>query len=94
MYGGQETLFTDCREEALNPTDQDGVSSTPIGSQWYYCIPPEVIIYGDGYGTAGTAVVSPTDGSILTISVTNPGANYTKNPTVEIKDNSNYGSGV
>lgn len=94
MYGGQETLFADCREEALNPTDQDGVSSTPIGSQWYYCIPPEVIIYGDGYGAAGTAVVSPTDGSILTISVTNPGANYTKNPTVEIKDNSNYGSGA
>lgn len=94
MYGGQETLFADCREEILNPDSQDVLSSVPIGSQWYYCIPPEVVIYGDGYGAKGTAVVSPTDGSILTISVTDPGKNYTKNPSVEIIDNSNYGSGA
>lgn len=94
MYGGEETLFADCREEILNPDNQDGISSVPPGSQWYYCIPPEVVIYGDGYGAKAAPIVNPTTGSILTIKVTDPGKNYSKNPTVEIVDKSNYGSGA
>jgi hypothetical protein len=94
MYGGQETIFKDCRETIINPQTQSDVGSLPLGTKWYYCIPPTITIYGDGIGARAQAVVEPTLGSILTIKVLDPGKYYTKDPSVSIVDNTNFGKGA
>lgn len=94
MYGGQETIFTDCREQIINPQTQSGVGPAPLGTKWYYCIPPTVTIYGDGIGAKAQAVIEPSSGSLLTIKVLDPGKYYTKDPTVSIVDNTNFGKGA
>lgn len=95
MYGGQETIFKDCRQTIVNPKTQDDLwGAVPPGTKWYYCIPPEIIISGDGTGAQGKAVVNPSDGSILTIKVLNTGKGYTKEPTINIVDASKFGKGA
>jgi len=93
MYGGDDTIFIDCREQIVNPQTQDDID-LPVGTSWYYCIPPEVKINGNGVGAKAVAVIDPTFGSVLTIKVTDPGTEYTKPPTVTIVDKSNYGKGA
>lgn len=94
MYGSGDTPFEECRETAVNPTNQDDCPSLPIGIKYYTCIPPEVIINGDGIDASAIPVVSSTNGSLISIKVLNPGKGYTQPPTVTIIDNSNYGKGA
>jgi len=94
MFGSADTPFTNCRQTAINPSTQEDAPILPIGVKYYKCIPPEVIINGDGIDAKAIPVVSSSDGSILTIKVLNPGKGYTKPPTISILDNSNYGKGA
>lgn len=94
MFGDPETPFVDCRNQAVNPQTQNDLGTIPIGSRFYKCIPPEVVISGDGVGARGTPVISQTDGSLLTVRIDNPGSGYTYPPKISIIDNSNYGSGA
>lgn len=94
MYGSGDTPFEECRESAINPTNQDECPPLPIGIKYYTCIPPEVIINGDGIDASAIPVVSGSKGSLISIKVLNPGKGYTKPPTVTIIDKSNYGKGA
>lgn len=94
MFGSSETPFVDCRNRAVNPQVQNDLGVIPIGTRFYKCIPPEVVISGDGINARGTAVVNPSNGSILTIRIDNSGSGYTYPPRVVVIDNSNYGSGA
>ena len=94
MFGSEDTPFTNCRKTAVNPTKQEDIPSAPLGVKFFKCIPPEIIINGDGIDAKAIAVVSPQDGSILTIKVLNPGKGYTTAPTINILDKSNYGRGA
>lgn len=94
MFGDPVTPFKDCRKRAVNPQTQDDLGTVPIGTRFYKCIPPEVIISGDGIGARGTAVISPTDGSLLTIKIDDPGSGYTYPPKISVIDKSNYGAGA
>lgn len=94
MFGSEDTPFRNCRKTAVNPTKQEDIPSAPIGVKFFKCIPPEIIINGDGIDAKAIAVVSPQNGSILTIKVLNPGKGYTSPPTINILDKSNYGRGA
>lgn len=94
MFGDPETPFVECRKKAVNPQVQEDLGVIPIGTRFYKCIPPEIVISGDGIGAKGTAVVSPFDGSILTVRIDDRGSGYTYPPRVVVIDKSNYGSGA
>lgn len=94
MFGSEDTPFKDCRKKATNPTTQEDIPDAPLGTKYFKCIPPEIIINGDGIDAKAIAVVSPTDGSILTIKVLDPGKGYTSAPTINILDKSKYGKGA
>jgi hypothetical protein len=94
MFGSSDTPFRDCRQTIVNPQTQTDAPRTPIGVTYPRCIPPEIIINGDGIGAAGQAVVSTLDGSILTIQITNRGRGYTTAPSITIQDNTRYGTGA
>lgn len=94
MFGNSNTPFSDCRRRAVNPQTQDDLGPQPIGSRFYRCIPPEIVISGDGRNARATAVVSSNNGSILTIRIDNAGTGYTYPPRIAIIDRSNYGSGA
>jgi hypothetical protein len=93
MFGNSGSPFKDCRERIVNPKTQDDISRIPLGTQFYKCIPPEIVIYGDGVGATALAVVSNSKGSILTIKVTNSGKGYSYPPEIKIVDKSGYGKG-
>ena len=93
MYGSSSTPFKACREEAVNPQSQSSVD-IPIGTIFYKCIPPEIVIVGSGTGASAVAVVEPTNGSLLTIRVIDPGKGYTSKPSIYIIDNTGHGSGA
>ena len=94
MFGSPSTPFKDCREKSVNPKTQDDIQRIPLGLQYYKCIPPEIKIIGDGINGAAIPIVSNQDGSILTISVTDPGKGYSYPPTIAILDNTNFGLGA
>ena len=94
MFGSEDTPFKDCRSIAINPTKQEEIPDVGLGLKYFKCIPPEIIINGDGIDARAIAVVSPQNGSILTIKVLNPGKGYTVPPTINILDKSNYGKGA
>lgn len=94
MFGSEDTPFKDCRKTAVNPSTQEDLPLAPLGVKFFKCIPPEIIINGDGINAKAIAVVSPQNGSILTIKVLNPGKGYTTPPTINILDKSNYGRGA
>lgn len=94
MYGSADTPFGNCREQIVNPSNQGQVQPMPPGVRFANCIPPEIIINGDGVGARAVAVVENNRGSLLTISVLNPGRGYTQPPTISILDNSGYGTGA
>ena len=93
FFGG-DTPFTDCREKNVNPTNQGDAPRVPPGHKFYKCIPPEIIIYGDGTGASAVPVIDPNTGQVLTVVVTSPGSGYTKRPNVKIVDNTNHGKGA
>jgi hypothetical protein len=93
-YGSSETPFTSCRETIVNPQNQNDLPNLPISLKAPNCVPPEVTVIGDGTGASAYPVVSPTDGSILSIYVQNSGRGYTKPPQVTVIDRSNYGKGA
>ena len=94
LFGSSNTPFKDCREKIVNPKTQDDISRVPLGTQFYKCIPPEIVIYGDGTGAQAIAVVSNSKGSMLTLKVTNPGKGYSYPPEIKIVDKSGYGKGA
>lgn len=94
MFGSEDTPFKNCRQTAINPLTQDDLTPLPIGVKNYKCIPPEIVINGDGIGARAIPVVSGSNGSILTIKVTNPGKGYSIPPSILIIDRSNYGKGA
>lgn len=94
IFGSGDTPFRDCRSRIINPQSQSDLGPLPFGVKFYNCIPPEILISGDGVGAKATAVVSSINGSLLTIRVDNPGRGYTYPPKITIIDNSNYGSGA
>ena len=94
MFGNSGSPFKDCREKIINPKTQDDISRVPLGTQFYKCIPPEIIIYGDGVGATALAIVSNSEGSILTVKVTNSGRGYSYPPEIKIVDKSGYGKGT
>ena len=56
MYGSADTPFRSCREQIVNPQNQGDVD-IPIGTVFYKCIPPDVVIVGNGVGASAVAVV-------------------------------------
>lgn len=94
VFGSSDTPFKDCRKRIVNPSTQEDAPPIPLGSRYYKCIPPEIIINGDGIDAEAKAVVSILDGSILTIKVINPGKGYTQPPSINIVDNTRYGRGA
>lgn len=94
MFGSPSTPFKNCRESSINPTIQDDIQRTPLGTQYYKCIPPEIIITGDGVGASAIPIVSNNNGSILTVSVVDPGKGYSYPPEITILDNTNFGIGA
>lgn len=94
IFGSADTPFRDCRSRIINPLTQSDLGPLPLGVRFYNCVPPEIIISGDGVGARATAVVSSSDGSLLTIRVDDPGRGYTYPPKVTVVDNSNYGAGA
>lgn len=94
VFGSSNTPFGNCRKKIVNPQTQDDLSTMPLGVKFYKCIPPEVVIYGDGVGARAKAVISETDGSVVTFLLCDPGKGYTYPPEIKVVDNSNYGRGA
>jgi len=94
MFGSADTPFQDCRRRIINPSTQEDAPSIPIGTRYSRCIPPEIVISGVGVSARAQAVVSSLDGSILTITILNPGRGYTEPPSINIIDNTRYGRGA
>lgn len=94
MYGSSDTPFIDCRERIVNPQTQDDAPRVPIGVTYSRCIPPEIIISGDGTGARAQAVISNINGSILGIEILDRGRGYVQAPTITILDNTRYGTGA
>lgn len=91
-YTGSSS-FSDCTESALNPQSQDDQLPLPPGTKTSYCLPPEVVIFGDGVQAQATPIVGD-DGSILSVKIINEGKGYSKAPSIYIIDNTNNGSGA
>ncbi len=94
MFGSPSTPFKNCRETSLNPRIQDDIQRTPIGLRYYKCIPPEIIITGDGVGARAIPIISNNNGTLLTVSVIDPGRGYSYPPEITILDNTNFGVGA
>ena len=93
LFGG-DTPFTDCRDKNINPPNQGAAPRLPPGTKFYKCIPPEIVIYGDGVGAEAVPVIDPESGKVLTAVVTKPGSGYKQPPQVKIVDKTNYGNGA
>lgn len=93
IFGSADTPFSRCREEIVNPRSQYSVPRLPIGLRYSQCLPPVGVVVGDGSGAKVTPIVA-SNGSILTVKITNPGSGYTKPPNVYIVDNTNCGKGA
>lgn len=94
MFGSSDSPFGDCRQRIVNPQNQSDAPRVPIGVTYGNCIPPEIIINGDGRDARAQAVVSSLDGSILSVQIINPGRGYTAPPSITIRDNTRYGTGA
>ena len=94
MFGSPSTPFKDCRSTSINPTIQDDIQRTGLGLQYYKCIPPEIIITGDGTGAKAIPIISNNNGRLLTVSVVDPGRGYSYPPEITILDNTNFGVGA
>jgi hypothetical protein len=94
LFGSSDTPFKDCRSSSTNPTTQEDAPPIPIGTRYYKCIAPDVVISGDGIDAKAKAVVSSIDGSILTIQILNAGKGFTEAPTIHIIDKTRYGKGA
>jgi hypothetical protein len=87
------SAFSDCTKSALNPKDQSDQIPLPPGLVTPYCVPPEVVIFGDGVQAQAVPIVGD-DGSILSVKIVKRGKGYTKPPSVYIVDNTNKGKGA
>lgn len=94
LFGSSDTPFGNCRQKIVNPQNQTDAPKVPIGVTYGKCIPPEIIINGDGIGAKAQAVVSSIDGSILSIKIIDAGRGYTTPPSITILDNTRYGIGA
>jgi len=90
-YGSDAGLFNECYQRVNSPQSQSDLVSN--NTLYVNCLPPEVEIYGDGFGAYAIPVVG-TNGSILSIELINSGYGYSVLPNINIIDNTNYGSGA
>jgi hypothetical protein len=91
-YSGNSS-FSDCTKAAQNPKNQSDQSPLPPGIVTPYCVPPEVVIFGNGVQAQAVPIVGD-DGGILSIKVIKQGKGFTKPPSIYIIDNTNKGKGA
>lgn len=93
IYGSGSGYFGSCNT-VTSTSSQSSIPPAPYGTQYSFCVPPEVTIYGGG-GTAAQAIpIVSDDGRVIAIEVLNGGFGYTNIPTVNIVDNTGHGSGA
>jgi hypothetical protein len=88
----QSSLYSDCNSKVNNPKTQDDLPPLYPGVKFKKCIPPEIAVYGDGYGAKLEPIVY--NGKIVGAKVISSGFGYTIPPTLTVIDNSGYGSGA
>lgn len=93
IFGSDSSPFKDCSRKVKRPRKQSDISPQPSGVRFPYCIPPEVVITGDGFNAQAYPVVA-NNGSILSIEILNEGRGYSRPPKVTIIDKSGYGGGA
>lgn len=93
IFGSDSSPFKDCSKKVRNPKKQKDLSPLPSGVRYPYCIPPEVVITGDGFDAQAYPVVS-NSGAIIAIEILNPGRGYSRPPSITIVDKSGYGGGA
>lgn len=93
IYGSGSGYFGSCNT-VTSTSSQSSIPPAPYGTQYSFCIPPEVSIYGGGGTSAQAVPIVSTDGRIIAIEVLNGGFGYTSPPTVNIVDNTGHGSGA
>jgi len=93
IFGSDSSPFKDCSRKVKRPRKQKDISPQPPGVRFPYCIPPEVVITGDGFNAQAYPVVA-NNGSILAIEILNGGRGYSRPPKVTIVDKSGYGGGA
>ena len=91
-YRGNNS-FSNCTEKTLKPTKQEDQIPLPPGIRAPYCIPPEIVIFGDGVRANAVPIVGDR-GNIISVKIVNQGSGYSKAPSVYIIDNTNHGSGA
>lgn len=93
IFGSDSSPFRDCSGKVRRPRKQKDISPQPSGVRFPYCIPPEVVITGDGFGAQAYPVVA-NNGSILAIEILDQGRGYSRPPKITIIDKSGYGGGA
>ena len=91
-YSGNSS-FSDCTKSAKNPKNQSDQIPLPTGLVTPYCVPPEVVIFGDGVQSQAVPIVDD-NGGILSVKIIKEGKGFSKPPSVYIIDNTNKGKGA
>lgn len=91
-YSGSSS-FSNCTNKTLKPTKQEDQISLPPGIKAPYCIPPEIVIFGDGVRANAVPIVGDR-GNVIAVKIINRGVGYSKPPSIYIIDNTNHGSGA
>jgi hypothetical protein len=90
---GQSPSYQNCNNSVNNPTTQDELSPLLPGIILNRCIPPNVVVFGDGVGANLVPIVG-INSSIVAIQIVSGGIGFTQNPIITIQDKSNYGKGA
>lgn len=93
LYGSGSGSFSSCNATIANPT-QYNTPPPPYGTQYSFCIPPIVTLYGGGGIAAQAVPIVSNSGQIIAIEITDGGFGYDTPPTVNIVDNTGHGSGA
>ena len=91
---GNNSIFNACNSRRDNPVSQSDLIPMPLGYVYNKEIPPEILIFSQTGSDASAVPVVGSDGSILSVDVTNGGSNYTSNTTAVLVDNTNRGTGA
>lgn len=93
IYGSNSNYFSSCNATKRNPT-QINTNPPPYGTQYSFCLPPIITIYGGGGIAAQAVPIVGNDGKIIAVEVLNGGFGFKNPPTVSIVDNTGHGSGA
>ena len=91
---GNNSIFNACNSRRDNPVSQSDLIPMPLGYVYDKEIPPEILIFSQTGSAASAVPVVGSDGSIISVDVTNGGSNYTPNTTAVLVDNTNRGTGA